>query len=94
MRLSALADNCRRADTGDAMDARTPSPGHRGTSPIPRTRYGISEALAEIKRVHEEMQSEGVQKHETRPSWQAFAWGFGIGAVCFGAAIAAMTLLG
>jgi hypothetical protein len=76
------------------MDARTPSPARRTTSPIARNRYGISEALADIKKLHEEMQSEGVQKQETRPSWQAFAWGFGIGAVCFGAAIAAMTLLG
>jgi hypothetical protein len=94
MRLSALADNRRRADTGDAMDARTPSPGRRGTSPIPRTRYGISEALADIKRLHEEMQSDGVPKQETRPSWQSFAWGFAIGAACFAAVIVAVTFLG
>jgi hypothetical protein len=76
------------------MDAPTPSPGRRGMSPPPRGRYGISEALADIKRLHEEMESDGPPRQDVRPSWQAFAWGFSIGAACFAAAIAAIALLG
>jgi len=76
------------------MDARTPSSGRRGTSPMPRARYGISEALADIKRLHEEMEDNGTPKQDVHPSWRAFAWGFGIGAAGFAAAIAAITLLG
>jgi hypothetical protein len=76
------------------MDARTPNSGRRETSSMPRARYGISEALADIKRLHEEMQSDGTPKQDIRPSWQAFAWGFGIGAACFAAAIVAIALLG
>jgi hypothetical protein len=65
---------------------------------MPRARYGIDEALADIKRFHQEMQSQEIQsqiqRREMRPAWQSFALGFAIGTVCFAAAIASIKFLG
>jgi len=49
--------------------------------------------LADIKRLHQELQSQELQSQELqsqemRPAWQPFALGFAIGSVFFAAAIA------
>jgi len=64
---------------------------------MPRARYGIEQALADIKLLHQEMQSQEIQeiqRREKRPAWQSFALGFAIGTVCFAAAIASIEFLG
>jgi hypothetical protein len=63
---------------------------------MPRARYGIDGALADIKRLHQEMQSQEIQSQEIqrRPAWQSFALGFAIGTVCFAVAIASIVFLG
>jgi uncharacterized protein (DUF2062 family) len=61
---------------------------------MPRARYGIDEALADIKRLHQEIQSQEIRSQKIRPAWQSFALGFAIGAVFFAAAIAGVRLLG
>jgi len=61
---------------------------------MPRARYGLEEALADIKLVHQELQSQQVQRREMRPAWQSFALGFAIGSVFFAAAIAGVWFLG
>jgi hypothetical protein len=61
---------------------------------MPRARYGIAEALADIKQLHKEMQVQEIKKQPIRPSWQAFAVGFAIGIACFAGAIASFKLLG
>jgi hypothetical protein len=37
------------------MNMQEPNPGRLGTSPMPRARYGIEGALADIKRIHQEI---------------------------------------
>ena len=84
------------------MDARTHGPDCGETSHTARMRYGIDAALADIKRLHEELQSQELQRQgllsqelrRRRPPWQPFALGFGIGAVFFAAAIAGVRFLG
>jgi hypothetical protein len=79
------------------MDERTPSPVDQETSQMPRARYGIEAALADIKRVHEELQSQKLRSQEIqrpRPVWKSFALGFSIGSLFFAAAIAGVWLLG
>jgi hypothetical protein len=51
---------------------------------MPRARYGIEAALADIKRVHEELQSQKLRSQEIqrrRPVWKSFALGFSIGSL-------------
>ena len=44
---------------------------------MPRARYGIEAALADIKRVHEELQSQKLRSQEIqrrRPVWKPLLW--------------------
>jgi hypothetical protein len=76
------------------MNMQKPNPGRQGTRPMHRARYGLEEVLADIKRVHQEMQSQEIQRREMRPAWRSFALGFAIGTICFAAAIASIKFLG
>jgi hypothetical protein len=59
-----------------------------GTISMPDARYRLEDVLADIKRLHQELQSQELQSQEMRPAWQPFALGFAIGSVFFAAAIA------
>ena len=60
---------------------------------MPDARYRLEDVLADINRLHQELQSQELQSQELqsqemRPAWQPFALGFAIGSVFFAAAIA------
>jgi hypothetical protein len=64
-----------------------------GTISMPDAKYRLEEVLADIKRLHRELQSQEtrsqeLQSQEMRPAWQPFALGFAIGSVFFAAVIA------
>jgi hypothetical protein len=65
---------------------------------MPRSRYGIEEALAEIKRVHQEMQIAPGEHNGgaagNRRRWRSFAVGFAIGTACFAGAVAFIKFFG
>ena len=46
---------------------------------MPDARYRLEDVLADIKRLHQELQSQELQSQEMRPAWQPFALGFAIG---------------
>jgi len=66
------------------MDAQKANPDRGETSQMRHARYGIDLSLADIKRLHEELQNQEIQSR--RPAWQPFALGFAIGSVFFAAA--------
>jgi uncharacterized protein (DUF2062 family) len=60
---------------------------------MPDARYRLEDVLADIKRLHQELQSQELQSQELqsqemRPAWQPFALGFAFGSLFFAAAIA------
>jgi hypothetical protein len=56
-----------------------------GTISMPDARYRLEDVLADIKRLHQELQSQELQSQEMRPAWQPFALGLAIGSVFFAA---------
>jgi uncharacterized protein (DUF2062 family) len=64
------------------------------TISMPPARYRLEDVLADIKRLHEELQSQEIEKPKARPAWQPFALGFAIGSVFFAAVIAFVKFLG
>jgi hypothetical protein len=59
----------------------------------PARYYRLDDVLADLKRLHEELQNQEIQTPRARPAWQSFALGFAIGLVSFAAAIATMKFL-